>query len=268
MFYIIYKTTHVPTGCYYIGKHNQEIDPYVFDGYYGSGVLLKKLDKKDLVRKTICVLESEEECFLKEKEIVTKELLKDPKCLNVLPGGLGIHDCYKAMDCLKDRKWMYNEEIGVETRVSGEYVEYYKTKGFKLGRSKKSRESVSKAMIGNLIWVHLGETETQISKDLLDYYLEKGYELGRNPDQGRKLHEYSTGSIMVYKGDQTKRISEKELDLYYSKGWKRGSPKSGEATKDKIAISNPKTMELKYIKEKDFHLYDGWIKGNLKKRRG
>lgn len=37
MFYIVYKTTNLVNHKFYIGKHTQPIDPYHFDGYYGSG---------------------------------------------------------------------------------------------------------------------------------------------------------------------------------------------------------------------------------------
>ena len=36
MFYIIYKTTNLVNNKFYIGKHQQHIDPHQFDGYYGS----------------------------------------------------------------------------------------------------------------------------------------------------------------------------------------------------------------------------------------
>lgn len=40
--YLIYKTTNLKTGKYYIGAHETE---EINDGYLGSGIILKKLLK-------------------------------------------------------------------------------------------------------------------------------------------------------------------------------------------------------------------------------
>jgi len=46
MFHIIYKTTNSVNNKFYIGYHYQEVDPFIFDGYLGSGVkLLKAINK-------------------------------------------------------------------------------------------------------------------------------------------------------------------------------------------------------------------------------
>ena len=46
MFYIVYKTINLVNNKFYIGKHNQKIDPYQFDGYYGSGSQIINAVKK------------------------------------------------------------------------------------------------------------------------------------------------------------------------------------------------------------------------------
>jgi hypothetical protein len=46
MFYIVYKTTNLVNHKFYIGKHTQPIDPYHFDGYYGSGSQIINAVKK------------------------------------------------------------------------------------------------------------------------------------------------------------------------------------------------------------------------------
>lgn len=44
MVYLVYKTTNTINGKYYIGIHKQK--DALFDGYYGSGVLLHSAIKK------------------------------------------------------------------------------------------------------------------------------------------------------------------------------------------------------------------------------
>lgn len=92
MFYIVYKTINLVNNKFYIGKHNQHIDPYHFDGYYGSGSQIqhavKKYGKKNFIRETLFVFDNESDCLLKEEEIVALHLGK-PYCYNMRPGGVG-----------------------------------------------------------------------------------------------------------------------------------------------------------------------------------
>lgn len=92
MFYIVYKTTNLVNKKFYIGKHNQHIDPYQFDGYYGSGSQIinavKKYGKENFIRETLFVFDNETDCLLKEEEAVASHLGK-PYCYNIRSGGIG-----------------------------------------------------------------------------------------------------------------------------------------------------------------------------------
>lgn len=90
IYYIVYKTTNLVNEKFYIGKHKQTcLD---FDGYLGSGNILKKAiekyGKENFVRETIAVFECEKECYLKEKEIL-KEYWQNDNCYNLESGGRG-----------------------------------------------------------------------------------------------------------------------------------------------------------------------------------
>lgn len=95
MYYIVYKTINLVNKKFYIGKHNQHIDPYQFDGYYGSGAQIisavKKYGKENFIRETLFVFDSESDCLLKEEEIVAPHLGK-PYCYNMRSGGVGGFD--------------------------------------------------------------------------------------------------------------------------------------------------------------------------------
>lgn len=88
--YIVYKTTNLVNGKFYIGKHKQSC--LEFDGYLGSGNILKKAiekyGKENFVRETLAIFKCEKECYLKEKEIL-KEHWQDNNCYNLESGGRG-----------------------------------------------------------------------------------------------------------------------------------------------------------------------------------
>lgn len=90
--FIVYKTTNTITSEYYIGVH-KTVDQ-TFDGYFGSGRRIlrsvKKYGKDNFVRITLYEYNDSHEkmAFDKEQEILC-ELLNDPLCLNLGPGGKG-----------------------------------------------------------------------------------------------------------------------------------------------------------------------------------
>lgn len=288
MCYIIYKTTHIPTDMYYIGKHHQTIDdPYSFDGYYGSGTLLKqylksKEERKNLKRETLFWFETEEEAFKKEAEIVNEELLKDPKCMNLIVGG-GVYGGYNAEvhkkwrdsfnNAVTGTKWMHNKELNISVKAHPGDFEALLRKGFVFGRPQALHEKVSKSMKG-LQWIHRGEESKQIYEYDLQHFLEEGWTLGRNDSfsQSIKMSDLNKNrSRCMYKimTDGTYnmiRVSTNDVEKYIADGYIFGSPLSGNATRNRIVISNPNTLCSKYVDENEleYWLNNGWVKGNLK----
>jgi len=89
-YHILYKTTCVVTGRYYVGCHSTwNID----DGYLGSGKFLKNSIKKYGIdnhhRETLELFECRKDLMLREREIVNEEMLKDTLCMNLKRGGEG-----------------------------------------------------------------------------------------------------------------------------------------------------------------------------------
>lgn len=90
MKFIVYCTTCKINGKIYIGVHKTE-NPNVFDGYIGNGLKIgyniknpktafqhavKKYGYSNFVRNTLFIFDNEEEAYLKEKEIVTLEFIR------------------------------------------------------------------------------------------------------------------------------------------------------------------------------------------------
>lgn len=90
--HIVYKTTNLVNGKMYIGKHTTET-PYEFDGYFGSGVALKRAIKKhgqeNFKRETLFVFATEEDAYAKEKELVTVGEKQSKQYYNLCGGGVG-----------------------------------------------------------------------------------------------------------------------------------------------------------------------------------
>lgn len=89
-YHIVYKTTNLINGKWYIGKHSTY---NLNDGYLGSSQHLKsaikKYGKENFQREIICFCNSEEEAYAKEAELVTMEVVNDPNSYNKMPGGEG-----------------------------------------------------------------------------------------------------------------------------------------------------------------------------------
>lgn len=90
MYHIIYKTTNVETGKFYIGMHSTDD---LNDGYLGSGLRLRrsveKYGKEKHHREILYFTEDRKSLAELEKQIVNEELLTNPLCINLRKGGFG-----------------------------------------------------------------------------------------------------------------------------------------------------------------------------------
>ena len=105
MLYTIYKITNIINGKYYLGKH---ITNNLEDNYYGSGTAIKqaisKYGKQNFLKEVLFILPSEQEMNEKEKELLSTNIINDPKCYNMKPGGIG--GSYKGIN--QGTQWINN----------------------------------------------------------------------------------------------------------------------------------------------------------------
>ncbi len=90
MYHIVYKTTNIKNGKYYIGKHStKNLD----DGYLGSGVLLKRAIKKygkgSFTREILSEHDTSESAFDEECVIVNEDFVNMSCTYNLTIGGHG-----------------------------------------------------------------------------------------------------------------------------------------------------------------------------------
>ena len=92
--HIIYKTTCLLTGKYYIGMHSTDD---LNDGYMGSGKKLwQSIKKHGAEQHMLEHLPSREALRLREAELVNEQVLKDKQCMNLTLGGSGGWDYHNV----------------------------------------------------------------------------------------------------------------------------------------------------------------------------
>lgn len=250
-----YRVDNLKNGKYYIGKRSCFGDPED-DPYMGSGKNIRRAIKHyglENFKKTILAeFDTEEDAYLCEAELVTKDTLLDPMCYNICLGGIG-----------GQRGTVYLNKNGEMTRVMPELVGKFLAEGWSLGWSEAMREAhlhrvVSEETRKKISDIHkkmhefrAGFTSGKIkvsnehsnrtlyvfSKDL-QKYLKQGWRLGNLDQTNLKKAQRRVGEITVTDGISEKHIKAEDLEKYLTKGWHRGlseisKKKKSEASKGK-----------------------------------
>ena len=197
MNYIIYKTTNLLNGQYYIGCH-QTVD--LSDGYLGSGKYLrhaiKKYGKENFNFEILHFATSKEEMFFLERSLVNESVVNDPLSYNLKLGGSGGNP--GIVGAFAGRK--HSEESKEKQRQAS----------LKQITTDQKRQKLSKnsAMRNN------PEIRKKVSNTLT----------GRvcSNEHARKVAEANLGKILVNNSIIAKRISKEELAIYKTRGWTKG----------------------------------------------
>ena len=148
--FIVYKTTNIINNHYYIGVHKQ--DDISFDGYYGSGVGLKraiqKYGKHNFNREILYIFDDVEKAYDKEKELLIG-LYRLDECYNMHSGGRGI----RGKICFHSEEWRKKvSDAHKGKKLSAEHIEkiknydksYMKTDEYKNKMSEAKKGKISK----------------------------------------------------------------------------------------------------------------------------
>ena len=199
MFYIVYKTTNLINGKFYIGTH-KTVDMH--DDYLGSGKLLKKaIDKYGAVnfkKEIMFVFDNPEEMFAKEAEIVTEEFLSDNNTYNLKIGGFGGFD---YVNSLIDQSW--KAKNGAESyhmsKVKND-PDYRKKLNLSVSERLKTWHKEGKITAPN--WK--GKKHTEESKKKIGEKSSKNQSGSGNSQYGKIwiFNEELKQSIRIYKNEQ------------------------------------------------------------------
>ncbi len=194
MHYLIYKTTNIVNGKYYIGKHKTD---NLNDGYLGSGKLLKRAIKKygieNFVKEILLECFSEEEMNLAERIMV----VPDSTNYNLCEGGkggwsyvnriglrglgfknnLGTKGSFKKGHNFGFKKGYDPNRINDPNTFSGKKHTIETKKKISTTNSKK--QSGSKNSQYGTIWITNGYENKKIPKNSLDKWVTQGYNKGR-----------------------------------------------------------------------------------------
>jgi len=89
-YHYIYKTTNLKNGKFYVGIHSTY---NLSDGYLGSGLRLRRSIRRNGIEnfkiEYLEFFDNRKDLFDREKELVNWDLIKDPMCMNLKPGGTG-----------------------------------------------------------------------------------------------------------------------------------------------------------------------------------
>lgn len=189
-YYYLYKITNNINDHFYYGIHSTN---NLNDKYMGSGKILqdayKKYGKQNFTKEIIKFYNSLEELSDAEKEIVTQELIDNPKCYNVSLGGYFLTD----------------ESLELISKFNS-----------------KNQKGKNNSQYGKC-WVYKEDESKFIHKEELDSYLSLGWKKGRIVHFDKdKLFQANKNKCWVHKENDIRFVYKKDLDTYLNNGFKRG----------------------------------------------
>lgn len=245
-YHFLYKTVNEKNEKYYIGVHStNDID----DGYLGSGTKIKKSiqyhGRESHKRTILGFFETREYAFDKEKEIINEELLKDPKCMNIMTGGAGFlkeeycriagkkgNENFKKR--LKEDKEFYNEFCKKQSEVNiknprgwASDLEKYK---YSFEGRKHNKETKEKMRVSNegkhigeknsqfgTIWMNKGGENIKIKKTEISDKIEDGWKEGRDSRNIKNSNsKLSSSEVIEIRKMICDGISQKKIALLYN----------------------------------------------------
>lgn len=202
-YHFIYKTTNLLNSKYYVGMHSTS---NLKDGYLGSGKRLRysirKYGESNFKLEILEFFSTREDLIKREKELINEDLIKDPSCLNLKPGGQGgwcnLEHQKKATEGANKRRL---ELLENDLEFKKRYSEIFRQRMLK-----EYREGTRKPKLPN--WTgkkHKPETIQKMKE------VKKGYGVGEKNSQ--------YGTMWITNGIENKKI--KSLDQI-PQGWSKG----------------------------------------------
>ena len=202
-YHYIYKTTNLKNGMFYVGMHSSD---NLNDGYLGSGTRLRRSIRKNGKENfKIEILEffpNRLSLSLREKELVNENLLKDPMCMNLKPGGSGgfVNHQHRKRFIESAKKNLIKGSPEVQKLLmNDEWNKWFSTR-VKLGLQKSNFDH---ATFRNRL--HTEETKRKMRE------VQKGKGIGKSNSQ--------FGTKWITNGDENRKIKKEDI---IPDGWKPG----------------------------------------------
>lgn len=193
----IYRTI-LPDGRYYVGQHQaiNKIDTC----YYGSGnEIIQYIKKNTPIGLKVEILHfamTKKELNELEKQYITPEIIKDPLCMNIVPGGYGGD---KVSYLTKEQREHHREATAKSSLDHWRNEEYAKkctkTKSSSAKKQWSNPEAEVRRITHNSNWYNNGQLQAYIYKDFVPNGWVKG-KISRGISENTK--PYNNGYFVVY----------------------------------------------------------------------
>jgi hypothetical protein len=208
----IYKIINILNNKFYVGMHSTF---NLNDNYFGSGKLLKysinKYGKENHIKEILEYCDTREELKNREKEIVNKEFLMHPLCMNLAEGGegggLGLSFEQRSINS-RNGYDTFKNKLKNDLQLTEKYDAIYRENGVRLNKSKNVK--TWKQTYDRTGTSHSIETKEKIRNTR--FKLKLG--IGKNNSQ--------FGTCWIYNNIENKKIKKENLDYYLSLGWRKG----------------------------------------------
>lgn len=213
-YHFIYRITNNLNGKFYIGMHSTD---NLDDGYFGSGKYLRySIQKHGKDNHSIEILEhyfTREDLKSREKEIVNRELLSDPNCMNLREGGEG--GDWSLVN--KSKKNLYGNNgkdgFGKQNLLLGSSLhDHLKSSG----KSEEYRTTMSEKMKAKRSEC----SELWKTAPLSDDHKAKIATANSKLQQGSGNSQF--GTCWINDGEESRKIKNDELQRWLDDGWIRG----------------------------------------------
>jgi hypothetical protein len=202
-YHYIYKTTNLKNGKFYVGMHSTD---NLNDGYLGSGTRLRRSIRRNGIEnfkiEYLEFFDNRTDLTNREKELVNEELLKDPMCMNLKPGGTGgfMNEEHRIKAQTAGLKVMLKNRKNIERRNwllknDSDWAIYWK-------------KSISDGLKGNTNWLgkkHKEETKQKIG------------ETNSLKQKGESNSQF--GTCWITNGTENKKVNKNDK---LPKGWSLG----------------------------------------------